>query len=77
MLKGYLLMNTQRNYVKIAQTMKHSQADGQDLQPFMSDSPWDTEGVFGQVRHDIGQKLNFGGGMLNFDESGDECSGPY
>lgn len=77
MLKGYLLMDTQRNYVKIAQTMKHSQADGQDLQHFMSDSPWDTEGVFGQVRHDIGQKLNFGGGMLNFDESGDECSGHH
>jgi hypothetical protein len=26
------------------------------------------------VRQDIGKKLNLGGGMMNFDESGDECS---
>lgn len=75
MLKGYLLMETDRNYVKIAQTMINPQADGQDLQQFMSDSPWQTDGVFEQVRQDIGEKLKLGGGMLNFDESGDDCSG--
>lgn len=77
MLKGYLLMETDRNYVKIAQTMINPQADGQALQHFMSDSPWQTEGIFEQVRQDIGEKLNLGGGMLNFDESGDECSGVH
>lgn len=75
MLKGYLLMETDRNYVKIGQTMINPQADGQDLQQFMSDSPWQTQGVFEQVRQDIGEKLKLGGGMLNFDESGDDCSG--
>lgn len=75
MLKGYLLMETDRNYVKIAQTMINPHADGQDLQQFMSDSPWQTEGVFEQVRQDIDGKLKLGGGMLNFDESGDDCSG--
>jgi SRSO17 transposase len=75
MLKGYLLMETDRNYVKIAQAMINPQADGQDLQQFMSDSPWQTAGVFEQVRQDIGEKLKVGGGMLNFDESGDDCSG--
>jgi SRSO17 transposase len=75
MLKGYLLMETDRNYVNIAQTMINPQADGQDLQQFMSDSPWHTAGVFEQVRQDIGEKLKLGGGMLNFDESGDDCSG--
>ena len=68
MLKGYLLMETDRNYVKIAQTMIDPQADGQDLQQFMSDSPWQTQGVFEQVRQDIGEKLKLGGGMLNFIE---------
>lgn len=75
MLKGYLLMEADRNYVKIAQAMINPQADGQDLQQFMSDSPWQTAGVFEQVRQDIGKKLKLGGGMLNFDESGDDCSG--
>ena len=50
-------METDRNYVKIAQTMIDPQADGQDLQQFMSDSPWQTQGVFEQVRQDIGEKL--------------------
>lgn len=68
-------METDRNYVKIAQAMINPQADGQDLQQFMSDSPWQTDGVFEQVRQDIGEKLKLGGGMLNFDESGDDCSG--
>jgi SRSO17 transposase len=77
MLKGYLLMDSDRNYVKIAQAVKGPNADGQDLQQFMSDSPWSTAGIFKQTRQDIESKLGLSGGMLSFDESGDECSSKY
>lgn len=77
MLKGYLLLEQGRNYVTIAQKVKGYTEDGQDLQHFMSDSPWSTEGLFGQVRQDIVQRLHLGGGMLNFDESGVACSGRH
>lgn len=77
MLKGYLLLEQGRNYVTIAQKVKGYTEDGQDLQHFMSDSPWSTEGLFGQVRQDIVHRLHLGGGMLNFDESGVESSGRH
>jgi SRSO17 transposase len=77
MLKGYLLLDCKRNYVQIAQKMKGHTQDGQDLQHFMSDSPWEVGGIFGQVRQDIVQRLHLGGGMLNFDETGDACSGVH
>jgi SRSO17 transposase len=74
MLKGYLLMETGRNYVNIEQTVTSYSKDGQGLQHFMSDSPWETAGIFKQVRQDIVEKFQRGGGMLNFDESGDDCA---
>jgi SRSO17 transposase len=70
-------MDTDRNYTEIEQKMVSPKSDGQNLQQFMSDSPWGTASVFKQVRQDIGQKLGLSGGMLNFDESGDECSGKH
>jgi len=75
MLKGYLLLETDRNYVNIDQAVNGPDADGQNLQHFMSDSPWGTQAVFVQVYSDINTIANLGGGTLNFDESGDECSG--
>jgi SRSO17 transposase len=77
MLKGYFLLGNDRNYTKIAQKVIGYKSDGQDLQHFMSDSPWDTAGVFKQVRQDLSTKLGLSGGMLNFDECGDECSGKH
>lgn len=74
MLKGYFLMETGRNYVKIEQTVTSHLKDGQGLQHFMSDSPWETDGIFQQVRQDIVEKFQLKGGMLNFDESGDDCA---
>jgi SRSO17 transposase len=74
MLKGYFLMETGRNYVKIEQTVTSHLKDGQALQQFMSDSPWETDGIFQQVRQDIVEKFQLRGGMLNFDESGDDCA---
>jgi len=75
MLKGYLLLETDRNYVNIDQKVNGPDADGQNLQQFMSDSPWSWEGVFNQVYSDINSMDELLNGTLNFDESGDECSG--
>lgn len=75
MLKGYLLLETDRNYVNIDQAVNGPDADGQNLQHFMSDSPWRAQSVFDQVYSDINTIEDLGGGTLNFDESGDECSG--
>ena len=76
MLKGYLLLESKRTYANIDRKINgkdHKQ--GQNLQQYMSDSPWDSGAVFKQVQQDIGSKPFLRGGTLNFDETGDECSG--
>jgi len=76
-LKGYLLLETNRTYQNIDRKVNGVDADGQQIQQFMSDSPWSWEGVFDQVIADIKSNPVLVGGTLNFDESGDECSGPH
>lgn len=76
-LKSYFLLETGRNYVNIDQKMNGIEKDGQDIQNFMSDSPWQWAPLFQQVQRDIGLRLGLGGGTLNFDESGDECHGGH
>ena len=76
-LKGYLLLKTGRTYKNMDQKVNGPAADGQDIQQFMSDPPWPWEGVFRQVHQDINDGARLLGGTLNFDESGDECSGTH
>ncbi len=76
-LKGYLLLETNRTYKNIDQKVNGLDCDGQNIQQFMSDSPWSWEGVFNQVLVDIGNNPALSDGTLNFDESGDECSGTH
>lgn len=76
-LKGYLLLEGDRNYVNIDQRVNGVEADGQKIQQFMSDSPWSWQGVFEQVLKDINSNASLRGGTLHFDESGDECSGEH
>lgn len=76
-LKGYLLLETDRNYKNIDQKVNGIDADGQNIQQFMSDSPWTWEGVFQQVHTDIKDIAELHNGTLNFDESGDACSGTH
>ncbi|HFA48363.1 MAG TPA: transposase [Bacteroidetes bacterium] len=76
-LKGYLLLETNRTYQNIDRKINGVNADGQNIQQFMSDSPWSWEGVFNQVMVDIKSNPALSGGTLNFDESGDQCSGPH
>ena len=69
-------MEDQRNYANIERRLKAGNQDGQQMQQFMSDSPWSAEGVFEQIQQDIGQRAELQeGGTLILDESADEKAG--
>jgi SRSO17 transposase len=74
-LHGILTMETDRNYANIARRVIDSEDDGQNLQHFMSDSPWSAQAVFDQIQAEICQRPDLDGGMLTLDESGDKCAG--
>lgn len=74
-LQGLLTMETDRNFANIARRVVDLDDDGQNLQQFMSDSPWSAQAVFDQIQAEISQRPELSGGMLTLDESGDECAG--
>jgi len=74
-LQGLLTMDTKRNYVNIARRVIDIDDDGQNLQQFMSDSPWSAPAVFDQIQQELRQRPGLNGGMLALDESGDERAG--
>ena len=74
-LRGILTMETDRNYANIARRVIGLDNDGQNLQHFMSDSPWSSQAVFDQIQAEICQWPELDGGMLTVDESGDKCAG--
>ena len=74
-LRGLLTMPNKRNYTNIARHVNGIDDDGQNLQQFISDSPWPAESVFSQIRQEIAQMPQLHGGMLTLDESGDLRSG--
>jgi SRSO17 transposase len=69
-------METKRNFANIARRVTDPDDDGQNLQKFMSDSPWSGEVVFDQIQAEICQRPELQDGMLTLDESGDKCAGP-
>lgn len=74
-LRGLLTMDIQRNYANIARRVIDPTDDGQNLQQFMSDSPWSGEKVFEQIQTEIQQRPELKDGMLTLDESGDKRAG--
>jgi len=74
-MKGVLLLDTDRNFANIARRINGLDDDGQRIQHFMSDSPWDARDVFMQIQRDIRSRPELSGGMLTLDESGDVRSG--
>jgi SRSO17 transposase len=76
-LRGLLGMKTGRNYANIARRVTNPDEDGQNLQQFMSDSPWEAQAVIRQVQHEITAMPGLQqGGVLLLDESANEKSGP-
>jgi len=74
-LRGLLTMDTQRNYANIARRVIDLQDDGQNIQHFISDSPWSDKSVFFQIQAEINHREELALGMLTLDESGDKRSG--
>ena len=75
-LRGLLTMETKRHFTNIARRVIDPDDDGQNLQQFMSDSPWSAQAAFDQIQAEIRERPELEGGMLTLDESGDKCSGP-
>jgi SRSO17 transposase len=76
-LKGLLLLPCERNYANIARRLVGLHDDGQALQHFMSDSPWQDDHVFERIQQDIAACPDFRGGALVLDESGDPRAGNH
>lgn len=77
-LRGLLTMTTQRNYANIARRVIDRNDDGQNLQYFVSESPWSTQTVLQQVQDEIRDTPVLAtGGVLLLDESADEKAGPH
>jgi SRSO17 transposase len=74
-LNGLLKMETKRNYANIARRVQGPADDGQALQNFMSDAPWDAQGVFDQIQRELQAHVALRGGMLTLDETADEKAG--
>ena len=74
-LRGLMTMDNERNYANIARRVIDQDDDGQNIQQFMSDSPWSTNPVFEQIQTEINHHPQLNNGMLTLDESGDERSG--
>ena len=70
-----MTMDNERNYANIARRVINQDDDGQNIQQFMSDSPWPTNPVFGQIQTEINHHPQLNNGMLTLDESGDKRSG--
>lgn len=76
--RGQLTMEDQRNFANIEQRLEPGR-DGQQLQQFMSDSPWSARSVYQRIQDDIKKDQRFEhGGVLIVDETADakagECS---
>ena len=75
-LRGLLGMDTKRTFANIARRVIDPADDGQNLQQFMSDSPWSAQAVPQQVQREIAATPELSrGGVLILDESANEKGG--
>ena len=74
-LRGLLTMEKKRNYTNISKNIEGVRKDGQNIQHFMSDSPWNGKEIFFRIQQELAQQKCFKGGMLTLDDSGDPRSG--
>ncbi len=72
-LSGLLRMEKDRKFVNIG---RQADVPGQNIQHFVSNSPWSAQAVIRQVQEEIAAKPSLQkGGMLLLDESADEKAG--
>lgn len=76
-LRGLVGMGSKRNYANIVRRVIGPEEDGQNVQQFMTDSPWPAQAVIQQVQREISATPDLSqGGVLLLDESADEKAGP-
>lgn len=69
-------MKMKRNFANIERRVSNAAGDGQNVQHFMSDSPWAAEPLIEQVQQEIASTPGLAqGGVLLLDESADEKAG--
>lgn len=77
-LRGLLLMENDRNFAHISRRVLDPTDDGQNLQHFMSDSPWSARAVLDQIQTEIAATPALQTGtVLILDESADKKAGPH
>lgn len=73
--RGQLTMEDQRNFANIERRLEPGK-DGQQLQQFMSDSPWSAVAVYGRIQREIKTESRLQrGGLLIVDETADGKAG--
>jgi SRSO17 transposase len=71
-------MDTDRTYANIARRVVDPADDGQNLQQFMTDSPWSAQAVIEKVQHELAATPALqSGGVLILDESAEEKAGNH
>jgi SRSO17 transposase len=74
-LSGQLRMEAGRNYANIARQTGNSE---QNMQHFMTNSPWQGQGIYEQIAGEIGSTADLSsGGVLILDESADNKAGDH
>ena len=71
-LSGQLRMETERNFTNIGHI---TGVNKQNMQHFMSNSPWEAQAVINQVQTEVAATPELQGGVLILDESANEKSG--
>jgi hypothetical protein len=72
-IRGLLTMDSKRDFVNIARRVIDPHDDGQNMQQFMTDSPWTIQSILQQVQREIAATPGLStGGVLILDESPDE-----
>jgi SRSO17 transposase len=75
--RGQLTMDAERNFANLERRLEPGR-DGQQLQQFMSDSPWPGQAVFAAIQKEIAGTLSLRqGGVLVVDETADAKAGGH
>lgn len=75
-LRGLLGLEGERNFANIARRVNGLEDDGQNVQQFMSDSPWSAATVIQQVQAEVAATPELRrGGVVLLDESAEEKAG--
>jgi SRSO17 transposase len=73
-LLGLISLDSNRNYVNISRRVNGVRDSGQNIQHFVSDSPWPHRRVYEEIQRQIGSCEQLRGGFLTVDDSQDARS---